>query len=645
MNWKATVVLAVVLCILIGVHIGLKQHRQQVKEAEEEAQKVYQIAQDDVTELRLAVRDEEEIVAAKKDDEWMIAAPVEARADGTAVERIVRDFAEAKRQRTVDEAPAEFGPYGLDEPELTIGVRLAEDTETEHVLLIGDQNPTKSYYFAKRADEDAVFLVNTWLKTGFDKTLKDLRDKKIIDAEKSDITMLDVVRADTAITLEKDDDTWYIRKPVEARADDDAMDTLLDKIASAEVQEFVIEQPGDLAEYGLDDPQVRLTAYTGDERAGQTLLIGSKNEDETGVYAKRDIAENIVLMKQEFLDEIPETVNDVRNRKLILATAHDLDKFEYSTSKGSFTFELDDEGTWYIEKPRRVKADTLALNDLFREFDDIEVAEFLAETKPEYGFDTPRARLAMWYKPAGETPSAEVEKKAAAEPVTVVIGAENPDDTELAYALNEEAVPVAVKFGKDELDALEKTFFDFRDKVLVSFSKDETQRMDVAYLDDKVSVALTNDKWSVVEPTDVKLRDQGIVDRLTWAIDYLKMAKIIGTETPEDTGQYGLDEPMASFTVHLKDGETIGPFRIGDESTTDADKFYATHAQKPGLYLVEKQVLDDIRGRVGDILGKTLKEVTPATRDRTTERSAETQKAAVQPESAEHEPTTSPEPE
>ncbi len=623
MNWKVTAVLAVVLCVLIGVHVGLKRHKEQKQEAEEKAKKIYQIEQTDVTELRLAVKDEEEIVGKKDNDTWAIVAPVEAKADAKSIDRILRDFVGAKKQRVVDETPEDLGTYGLDEPAITIGVKTAAEPDTERTLLIGDQNPTKTYYFAKRADEEPVFLISSWLKTSFDKKLKDLRDKKIIDAGKDDISMIELVRADTTIKLEKDGDIWQVREPLASRADKDTMNELLDEIASAEVQDFVDDEPEDLAKYGLANPAATLTVYTGDEKAGQTLLLGSTNEDDTGVYAKRDIADNVVLMKKTLFEKIPTTVDDVRNKNLVLVALPDLRKIEYSTANGSFTMVLDEAGTWYVEKPRRIKADTIELGDLINELGDIEAESFLAETKPEYGFDDPRVKIAMWYKAKGDTAPTEQQ------PVTALIGAANPDDTTLAYAMNEESVPMIVKLESDTLDKLKKTFFDFRDKVLVDFRRDDVDRMEVAYLDDTVTLERKGDSWSVVAPADVELRDQGVADRLTWTINYLKMSNVVAAETPEDAKQYGLEPPLASFTVNMKDGSTIGPFLIGDEAKSNPDEFYATHAQTPGLYLIKRQVLTDIRERLGDILGRTLKDVSAATRDRQTDRASEAQRAAA----------------
>jgi len=129
---------------------------------------------------------------------------------------------------------------------------------------------------------------------------------------------------------------------------------------------------------------------------------------------------------------------------------------------------------------------------------------------------------------------------------------------------------------------------------------------------------------------------------MTWAVNYLKMSKLVATAVPDDVAQYGLDKPLASFTVNMKDDTVIGPFLIGDESNTDPANFYAVHTQIPGLYLVGQQVPADIQNRLGEILGKSLRDVTAATRDRQTERIAAEQRAAAAKAPAETVETESP---
>ena len=117
--------------------------------------------------------------------------------------------------------------FGLSAPGVSVGVKTSADDEM--VLSIGDQNPTKSYYYAARGGESNVFLLSNYVYTTFDKKLKDIRDKKIIDVAKSDVNMMEISRGGFTVKLEKDGE-WFVREPMAARADEKAVTEILDKL-------------------------------------------------------------------------------------------------------------------------------------------------------------------------------------------------------------------------------------------------------------------------------------------------------------------------------------------------------------------------------------------------------------------------------
>jgi hypothetical protein len=224
----------------------------------------------------------------------------------------------------------------------------------------------------------------------------------------------------------------------------------------------------------------------------------------------------------------------------------------------------------------------------------MKATKFLTGEKDEFGLDNPQVKTSLWVK-------------GAEEPVAVVIGAENPD-THVHFAKTSEGNVVTI--GKNKLDDLNKTLFEFRDKVLISFDKADAEKISVTYGDEVVELVRDGEEWKAEKPEGLKLSSQGVVDQLIWAINYLKMEKIVSGKVPETVAEYGLDKPAASFTVSLKDDKALGPFKIGYESE-DAEKpdtVFATLEQRPGLYLVGKDVLNDIRNRLGDITGKELPE-------------------------------------
>jgi len=594
MNWKSTVAFVVVLALLVGYYVFTIKKEEKQQEADEAAKKIYQIDQNDIVELRIAGKDEEAIVCKKSEDEWTIEAPIKVEANSTAIDGVAKDLADAESQRTVDEEAKDLKPYGLDEPSLTISA-LKQNEEKPSVLLVGNENPTKTGYYVSREGENTVLLVSSYTKGTLDKKLSDLREKTIIKMEQDDVKALDVALDDESASMEKDsEDNWKLAEPVKATADKEKVNKIITELRNAKVKEFIEEEPADLSEYGLDEPKAMVTVYIGEDKARKTILFGDADDDENGVYAKRETAKNVVLLPKTVFDAIPEDLDELRNKSLLLASTGDVVKVEHRCRSGAFLVEKDEQGTWYLKKPVDEKADSLTISGIFSTLKDMKAGKFLTEEKDEFGLDNPQVKTSLWVKDAEE-------------PVAVVIGAENPD-THVLYAKTSEGNVVTI--GKDTLDDLNKTLFEFRDKVLVSFDKADAEKISVTYGDEVVELARDGEEWKAEQPEGLKLSSQGVVDQLIWAINYLKMEKIVSGKVPENVTEYGLDNPAASFTVSLKGERTLGPFKIGYESE-DAEKpdtVFATLEQRPGLYLVGKDVLNDIQNRLGDITGKELPE-------------------------------------
>ena len=60
-------------------------------------------------------------------------------------------------------------------------------------LLIGDETPTSSGYFAKLAGDPRVFTIASYNKTSLDKTYQDLRDKRLLRFNSDKLTRLELL--------------------------------------------------------------------------------------------------------------------------------------------------------------------------------------------------------------------------------------------------------------------------------------------------------------------------------------------------------------------------------------------------------------------------------------------------------------------
>jgi hypothetical protein len=594
MNLKQILIRTGVL-ILVLVGLGLYFYFFEVKggkereEAEEEAKKVFQLDKEEVVEFRLARADEEEIVCTKKEDTWRIDQPVEADADQDAVNRVVSEFVDAKRTRTVEEEPEDLSLYGLDEPSLKLAVALKEKEESP-TLLFGKENPTNTAFYAKTEAEQPVFLVQRFVKTSMDKKLYDLRNKKVADVKKDEVQTLQLARGELTLEAEKqDDETWMLTSPLKTRGDKTEIDKLINKMNSARIKEFINEDPQDLSQYGLDEPEIKLTMLIGEDKASKGLLIGRKNEDKNGYYAKRAETKNVFLLEENFLEPIPETVDTWRDHSLVTVGASDVEKMEYTADDQKVVLARNEDRNWELLEPIKEPADNMETNDLIADLTNIKATEFMDEEKEEFGLADPQVAVKLW-------------KKDVEQPITVAIGAKN-EAGDLIYARNMDGTPVTI--NASDLDKAKKSLFDFRDKVLVTFDKRDVEKLSVRYGDNELVVAQQDETWRAEKPERFTIGNQGDIDSLVWAINYLKMEEIVEGEKPEDLSTYGLDKPRAEFTVALADEKSIGPFLVGNSKDGNV---YVMTAEKPGVYLIKDSMLDDMKRELGDILDKSLPE-------------------------------------
>ena len=87
---------------------------------------------------------------------------------------------------------------------------------------------------------------------------------------------------------------------------------LLYKIKDAKIKAFVDESPKDLVSYGLSSPTVTLKIAVIGENGKQTeLLIGGKDKKQRGIFAKRGDAQNIFLLEEDFMVDIPKNIEEL----------------------------------------------------------------------------------------------------------------------------------------------------------------------------------------------------------------------------------------------------------------------------------------------------------------------------------------------
>ena len=110
--------------------------------------------------------------------------PVEAKADARVVEDIVSALSSVRA--VVFERDGEYDPadYGLSQPRITVTLETTADDSTQE-LQIGNDTETPGRIFVARSDRRAIYTVNKEIYTKLNRNVFDLRDKRVIDFQRT----------------------------------------------------------------------------------------------------------------------------------------------------------------------------------------------------------------------------------------------------------------------------------------------------------------------------------------------------------------------------------------------------------------------------------------------------------------------------
>src|SRR5262249_44220214 len=144
-------------------------------------------------------------------------------------------------------------------------------------LMFGAENPRKIYNYAKFADSNEIFLSpSSWLRI-FQKSLTDLRNKKVLDIDSDNVDGVDIAAGNSETRFQKKGDDWFIQKPLDVRADSNEINTFTSSIKFSKATGFA-EPPVDAKSAGLDPPAFTVTVHDSKTNATSELLIGKSPE-------------------------------------------------------------------------------------------------------------------------------------------------------------------------------------------------------------------------------------------------------------------------------------------------------------------------------------------------------------------------------
>ena len=301
MRFKGTLVLLIVFAALGGyVYFSDFYHKEEKQKQEESSKKLFGGEAKDIVEITLE-NDGKTITGARKGEkEWEITSPAGLEADPEAWEQLASSFVDARKGDVVSSQKAELAPYGLDKPGTVVTAKL-KSGQTQGVL-IGSENPKKTFNYAKRADNDEVFLIGSGESSALKKSLTDLRNKKVLDFETDNIDAVKISASGKPdVELQKVGKDWQMKKPVEGQADAAEVMSFLSAIQFSRTSAFADEKV-DAKTSGIEAPAVKVTLHDQKASVDRTLVFG-KSPEKGKFYAKDSSRPAIFILASEIIDK------------------------------------------------------------------------------------------------------------------------------------------------------------------------------------------------------------------------------------------------------------------------------------------------------------------------------------------------------
>jgi hypothetical protein len=228
--------------------------------------------------------------------DWQLTRPLETAADNSQVSTLLGaiDFARAVRFADPQLSRSETG---LDRP----AWRIALDSEDGvHELLVGTVVSERGEeYYARDVSRDPVFIIDGELAGMLAEPLLEWRDRSIAAFDRREVNRIEISTGGDTIAMEQSDGDWYTVS--NELVDFSQVSAMLNVLEFEQVTD-ILDEPGSLATYGLDDPRLHVVLK---DSAGNSVLdgtFGSDAGDEDHLYWKSESEAAVKVLSKDVFD-------------------------------------------------------------------------------------------------------------------------------------------------------------------------------------------------------------------------------------------------------------------------------------------------------------------------------------------------------
>ncbi len=536
-NWM----LLIGVLLLAGFIIIFERNSENSHQQTQRTRTVFSINSESIEQI-LLVRDQVQIECTKIAGNWRLTKPADAAVDSGIVEKMISGLTHVERgelitTETLRDRNLTPAAYGFDAPRARITFKNNRGTFT---WLIGRDAPVgKTLYVMPEGGGDIIAAPRTLLNL-IPQDSSWIRDRTLFSGEPAAVRGLDLRRTSGFLQLRQPDNTgWMLLQPYTGRADIQPVHTLIGKIFSARIVDFIRDEKTDLTAYGLEKPPYELTVFTQDERT-QTLLIGTPlPEKPETCYAKRLESDSVFTVPTEWIKEFETDAGLLRSRQVLGVPTERISAVQLTCGEQQLDL-LRTNDLWQIVRPVRWDADSKQVAELLKAFSGALIEDFI------------------------DAPSAAQIAQMNAAPWKAILTAGVKTNTLHLSDLGTNSLRIIqyneeVSFCTTVDGIVREAFVDplfYRNRSVLEINPASIQKITRQNGGVEQSIQKTETGTFAATKPDRQVSAEALTD-LMWALNDLQANRYVAFNPPSLT-PYGLDPAQSILTITLSDTNAIG---------------------------------------------------------------------------------------
>ncbi len=329
----------------------------------------------------------ETVKLRKSGTDWNLYHPLQDAADSSTVGSMVGTLTSTKQDRVVDDNPKDLNQFGLAYPVIKIRIRKDAAAPVEEVM-IGANTPVGFNAYAKNSGSPSVYRVGRGLRTSFEKTLKDMRNKSILNIPRLDVAEVEISaapgRQSTVLKKDPKKDEWTLARD-NMPAETSEWNKTLNAVLDAKAVNFADNSAANLATFGLAKP-IRIFTIVKNDKTKLSVSFGrakvaqvkEAGKDLEKVYMKRDDKETIYEVEKDLLTKVERPADAYRSLLIVKFNRYDTNRMKLDQATDSIDLKKEN-GKWQFSSDDKTIVDATKVDGLLTRLQDIKLEKFMTE--------------------------------------------------------------------------------------------------------------------------------------------------------------------------------------------------------------------------------------------------------------------------